>query len=211
MPGRLELDADVVEASVLATPYQAFPNRLMYPEPRTPECLAHGRTEPTPASKEYTVTIAEDIMVKRVVTVAADSPLLAVYRLFVEEDISGAPVVDETGEVVGVISARDLLRIANETHDDAVMDLHYYEAGPSFAPEEWKTDIEEFEDRLTQRSVSQVMTTGAISVSLNTPINEIADLLLKHRIHRVLVFDQENDNGPLVGLVSVFDMVALLR
>jgi CBS domain-containing protein len=155
--------------------------------------------------------VAEDIMERRVVTVAADSPLLAVYRLFVAEDISGAPVVDETGDVVGVISARDLLRTANETHDDAAMDLHYYENAASFDGEEWMTDIEEFEDRLTHRSVSQVMTTGAISVRRDTPINEIADLLLKHRIHRVLVVDDESDEGPLVGLVSVFDMVGLLR
>jgi CBS domain-containing protein len=157
------------------------------------------------------VTVAEDIMEKRVVTVAADSPLLAVYRLFVQEDISGAPVIDEAGDVVGVISARDLLRIANETHDDAAMDLHYYEASSSFTPDEWMTDIEDFEDRLTQRSVSQVMTTGAISVNRDTPINEIAELFMKHRIHRVLVFDPENDEGPLIGLVSVFDMMALLR
>ena len=155
--------------------------------------------------------VAEDIMERRVVTVAADSPLLAVYRLFVAEDISGAPVVDETGDVVGVISARDLLRTANETHDDAAMDLHYYENSASFDGEEWMTDIEEFEDRLTHRSVSQVMTTGAISVRRDAPINEIADLLLKHRIHRVLVVDEESDEGPLVGLVSVFDMVGLLR
>jgi len=157
------------------------------------------------------VTVASDIMQRQVITVAADSPLLAVYRLFVEEDISGAPVVNETGDVVGVISSRDLLRVANETHDDAVMDLHYYEGAPSFTGEEWMTDIEEFEDRLTHRSVSQVMTTGAISVRRETPINEIADLFLKHRIHRVLVLDEENDGGPLVGLVSVFDMVGLLR
>jgi CBS domain-containing protein len=158
-----------------------------------------------------TMKVAEDIMETRVVTVASDSPLLAVYRLFVEEDISGAPVVDDGGDVVGVISARDLLRIANETHDDAVMDLHYYEnGGGSFSAEEWMTDIEEFEDRLTQRSVSEVMTAGAISVRRDTPINEIAELMLKNRIHRVLVLDEENDEGPLVGLISVFDLVGLL-
>ncbi len=153
---------------------------------------------------------AEDIMERHVVTVAADAPLLAVYRLFVEEDISGAPVINEVGDVVGVISVRDLLRTANETHDDAIMDLHYYESGTSFPSEEWMTDIEEFEDRLTRRSVAEVMTTGAISVSRDAPVHEIAQLLLKHRIHRVLVLDEENDEGPLVGLVSVFDMVGLL-
>ncbi len=153
---------------------------------------------------------AEEIMETRVVTVSSDSPLLAVYRLFVEEDISGAPVVDDGGDVLGVVSARDLLRTANETHDEAVMDLHYYEDKASFQGREWMTDIEEFEDRLSHRTVSEVMTTGAISVRRDARINEIAELLLKHRIHRVLVLDEENDEGPLVGLVSVFDMVGLL-
>ncbi len=153
---------------------------------------------------------AEEIMESRVVTVSSDSPLLAVYRLFVEEDISGAPVVDDGGDVIGVVSARDLLRTANETHDEAAMDLHYYEDKASFQGREWMTDIEEFEDRLSHRTVSEVMTTGAISVRRDAPINEIAELLLKHRIHRVLVLDEENDEGPLVGLVSVFDMVGLL-
>jgi CBS domain-containing protein len=157
------------------------------------------------------MTVAEDIMERHVVTVAADAPLLVAYRLFVEEDISGAPVVDETGDVIGVLSTRDLLRTANETHDAAATDLHYYESGPVFPAEEWLTDVEEFEDRLTHRSVAQVMTTGVISVRRNTPVSEIADLLLKHRIHRVLVLDEEDDEGPLVGLVSVFDLVALLR
>jgi len=154
---------------------------------------------------------AEDIMETRVVTVSVDSPLLAVYRLFVEEDISGAPVVDDAGEVVGVVSVRDLLRTANETHDEAAMALHYYEGSPSFQDREWMTDIEEFEDRLSHRTVAEVMTTGAISVRRNSSISEIAGLLLKHRIHRVLVLDEENDEGPLVGLVSVFDMVDLLQ
>jgi CBS domain-containing protein len=157
------------------------------------------------------MTVAEDIMQRRVVTVASDSPLLAVYRLFMEEDISGAPVVDETGEVVGVISTRDLLRTANETHDAAIDDLHYYESSHVFRTEEWLTDVEEFEDRLTHRNVAEVMTTGVISVRRDTPVSAIADLLLKHRIHRVLVLDDDDDEGPLVGLVSVFDLVSLLR
>ena len=155
--------------------------------------------------------VAEDIMEARVITVAADAPLLTVYRLFAEEDISGAPVVDESGDVVGVISARDLLRTANEAHDDAVTDLHYYEESASFPGREWLTDIEEFEDRLTHRTVAEVMTTGAISVRRDSSISEVADILIKHRIHRVLVLDEENDDGPLVGLVTVFDMIQLLR
>jgi len=149
-------------------------------------------------------------MEPRVVTVSADTPLLNVYRLLVAEDISGAPVVNDTGDVVGVVSTRDLLRTANETHDEAVVDLHYYEGVFSFQEDEWKTDIEDFEDRLSQRSVSEVMTTGVISVRPDAPVSDIAALMKKHRIHRVLVLDEDNDEQALVGLVSVFDLVELL-
>ena len=156
------------------------------------------------------MTIAADIMEKRLVTVAADAPLLSVYRLFVAEDISGAPVVNESGDVVGVVSSRDLLRTANETHDEAVLDLHYYAGTSTAGLDDWRTDVEEFEDRLTRRTVSEVMTTGVISIRPDAPIESVAKLMLKHRIHRVLVIDEDNDEEPLVGLVSVFDLVGLL-
>jgi len=157
-----------------------------------------------------TTTIASDIMEPRVVTVSADAPLLSVYRLFVSEDISGAPVVNDMGDVVGVVSIRDLLRTANETHDEAAADLHYYEGGFSFQEDEWKTDVQDFEDRLSQRAVSDVMTTGVISINPDATVSDIASLMQKHRIHRVLVLDEDQDEQPLVGLVSVFDLVGLL-
>lgn len=156
------------------------------------------------------MTTAADIMESQVVTVSADAPLLSVYRLFVSEDISGAPVVNDTGDVVGVVSTRDLLRTANETHDEAAVDLHYYEGGFSFQDDEWKTDVEDFEDRLTQRDVSEVMTTGVISIPPDATVSDIAALMQKHRIHRVLVLDEDNDEQALVGIVSVFDLVGLL-
>jgi CBS domain-containing protein len=156
------------------------------------------------------MTSAADIMESRVVTVSADMPLLNVYRLFVAEDISGAPVMNDTGDVVGVVSTRDLLRTANETHDEAAVDLHYYEGVFSFQEDEWKTDVQDFEDRLSQRSVSEVMTTGVISIRPDAPVSDVAALMHKHRIHRVLVLDEDNDEQALVGLVSVFDLVGLL-
>ncbi len=49
---------------------------------------------------------AKDIMQTQVVSVGSDDPLPSVYRLFADEEISGAPVVDESGTVVGVVSIR---------------------------------------------------------------------------------------------------------
>jgi len=157
------------------------------------------------------VTRAEDIMRTDVITVYDDEPLLKVHRLFVEEDISGAPVLDEDDEVVGVISSRDLLRVMSQEHDAQQEDRHYYTGSASLDDREWLTDIEEFEDRLAKRTVSEAMTTEVISVAPDATVPEIAKLLLGHRIHRVLVLDSEDDEGPLVGLISVFDLVTLLR
>jgi len=157
------------------------------------------------------VTKAKDIMQTDVIAVYEDEPLLKVHRLFVDEDISGAPVLDEDDEVVGVISSRDLLGVMSQEHDAAQEDRHYYTGSSSLDDREWLTDIEEFEDRLAKRAVSEAMTTEVISVAPDTTVPEIVKLLLRHRIHRVLVLDDEDDEGPLVGLISLFDLVTLLR
>jgi CBS domain-containing protein len=55
-------------------------------------------------------TTAADLMTRAVVSVGPDTPLLEVYRLFVSEQIHGAPVMDEEERLIGVISSSDLLR-----------------------------------------------------------------------------------------------------
>ena len=156
------------------------------------------------------MTLARNIMESHVVTVTPDTPLLSVHRLFADEDISGAPVVDEVGEVVGVVSWRDLMRSANDEHDQSAEELHYYSGSGALDRPEWLDDIEAFEDRLSRRTVSEVMTNGVISVPIDASVKEMAGLMVQHHIHRVLVLDEERDEGPLAGIVSVFDLVKLL-
>ena len=57
---------------------------------------------------------ARNIMQSQVVSVSPDDPLPSVQRLFFEEEIHGAPVVDDQGRVVGLISTIDLLHAAAE-------------------------------------------------------------------------------------------------
>jgi len=157
------------------------------------------------------MTVAREIMEKQVVTVTADSSLLSVYRLFAETDISGAPVVEQTGEVVGVVSWRDLLRAVNEDHDKSVDDLHFYSNDSTLGYREFLSEGEEIEERLARQTVSEVMTTDVITVPVDATVEQMAGLMVEHRIHRVLVVDEKREEGPLVGIVSVLDLVALLR
>ncbi len=61
---------------------------------------------------------ARDIMQTNPITVSPDASLTQADRLFVEEDISGAPVVDDDGKVVGVVSTTDLIRAIPEELDE---------------------------------------------------------------------------------------------
>ncbi len=150
---------------------------------------------------------ARDVMQSHVITVSPESPLLDVQRLFVEEEINGAPVVDDAGRLLGVVSTRDLLRATADEHDTAASETRYFRDELEFSGPDWGSVLEDFQDRLAERSVSEVMTSGSVAVSPSARIAEIAALMRRERVHRVLVAE----NGLLVGIISSFDLVALLE
>lgn len=148
-----------------------------------------------------------DVMQGSVVTVGPDDPLLSVHRLFVQQEISGAPVVDETGRLLGVVSATDLLRGVEEEHDTAATEPRYLRDYMEFSGPDWADTPEDFQDRLAERTVAEVMTPGGVSVTPDTPVPDLAKTMRQNRVHRVLVLEGET----LVGIVSTFDLVGLLE
>jgi CBS domain-containing protein len=163
-----------------------------------------------PVGEEIAVKTAKDIMQTQIVSVGLDDPLLSVYRLFADEEISGAPVVDESGKVVGVVSIRDLIRATSDEQENSLVDADYFHDGLVNSKESWLMAGEDFEETLSHRVVSDVMTADVISVTPDAPIREIVHRILTDRIHRVLVVDRRGDEDALVGLISLFDLVALL-
>ena len=153
---------------------------------------------------------AKDIMQTQVVSVGSDDPLPSVYRLFADEEISGAPVVDESGTVVGVVSIRDLIRATREDQESSFVDSSYFRDGFFDAGGSCLMSGDDFEGNLSLRMVSEVMTAGVIAVAPDTPVSEIVKTILSDRIHRVLVVEHRRDKDALVGLISLFDLVALL-
>lgn len=150
---------------------------------------------------------ARSIMQTHVVSVSPQDPLSSVHRLFFEENINGAPVVDEQEFVVGVITSKDLLRAAADEHDSARGDPGYFRELLEFSGPDWETAPEGYLARLRERTVEEYMTEDAISVSPDAGIPEVARTLRSHGVHRVLVVDA----GRLVGIISTFDLVGLLE
>jgi CBS domain-containing protein len=150
---------------------------------------------------------ARDVMQTYLISVNPETPLLEVHRLFVDEEINGAPVVDEAGRLLGVISSVDLLRAVEEEHDAASTESSYLRDFLEFSGPDWQEGSNDFKDRLGERTVGDAMTRGGITVSPETLVPEVAATLRKHRIHRVFVVDGEQ----LCGVISTFDLVALLE
>jgi CBS domain-containing protein len=146
-------------------------------------------------------------MQTHLISVNPETPLLAVHRLFVDEEITGAPVVDETGRLLGVISSVDLLRAVEEEHDAASAGSRHFQDILEFSGPEWQEGPDNFQDRLGEQTVSDAMTRGGITVAPETTVSDVAATLRKHRIHRVFVVDGDQ----LCGVISTFDLVALLE
>jgi CBS domain-containing protein len=150
---------------------------------------------------------AADVMQRSVVALSPEASLIDAHRVLVEEEIHGAPVVDEMGTVVGVVTSTDLLRAVAQEHESAgfVSDAVVREA-LEFGPPAW-TVPEDFQDRLANRQVREVMTEGAFTVEEATRVQEVAELLHRQRIHRVWVVKE----GRPTGVVSALDLLPLVR
>ena len=144
---------------------------------------------------------AIDIMTKDPITVSPQMTCEEVAETFIENKISGAPVVDKEGNLVGVISMIDVL-MASEGFDS--INLGYFEQGISDV-----LDTEGFQyDLVTVGFASDFMNTTVHSVLPNTPIEEVAKMMYDQHIHRIIIVD-EKTNKP-VGIVSTFDLLKLI-
>ena len=149
---------------------------------------------------------ASDIMQTQVVTVSPSDPLHTVQRLFFEEEVHGAPVVDETSRVRGMISSMDLIRAVMEGSDSST-GVDFTDAFEQLGRPPWDAASDEFQDRLGEAVVADAMTESIVTVDPTTPIPEVALLLRQNRIHRVLVVKGDN----LLGIISSFDLIRLLE
>jgi CBS domain-containing protein len=141
---------------------------------------------------------ASDVMTSNVISVSPDMTVREVAQIFVDNGISGAPVVDPDGHVAGMISEGDLLRRS--------------EIGTEARPRTSWLDLwsasHEARDYIKTHAmkVRDVMTTDVVTVEPDTSLGEVAGLLETRRIKRVPV----TNAGRLVGIVSRANLVQAL-
>jgi CBS domain-containing protein len=150
---------------------------------------------------------AKSIMQTHLVTVSPDARLDGVRQLFLDEEINGAPVIDEDFRLLGVITTSDLLYAAADEHDASRGDPRYFRELFEHAGPDFEDAPEGFIDRLSERTARDYMTESVVTVPPDATVAAVARQLRENHIHRVLV----SDGGILTGIISTFDLVALLE
>jgi len=147
-------------------------------------------------TKAFTELTAADVMSRNVVTVPQTMLLHHAAHLLAREQISGAPVVDAAGRCVGILSATDFVRWADNGPGPVnVTQAHCFCA-------DWQVVNLEM---LPKDEVRRHMSTDLVTADPATAIAELARRMLDAHIHRIVVLDK---NRHPVGIVSSTDIVA---
>jgi CBS domain-containing protein len=138
---------------------------------------------------------ASDVMTCTILSVRPDATIAEAIRMMLDNRISGLPVVDEAGRLVGILTEGDLLRrgeTGTERHRPRWLEILM---GPGRLAEEYV--------RTHGRKIGEVMTRDPVCVSPDTPLKEVVQLMERRRIKRVPVLDGDVP----VGILSRADLM----
>jgi CBS domain-containing protein len=141
---------------------------------------------------------AADVMVRAVVTASPDTTVEGLARLMINLRISGVPVLDKDGRLVGIVSEGDLLRRV--------------ETGTEGHPPRWSAPFSSNSGLAAEyvkshaKRVDDIMTRGVFSVDETATLGDIADLMEAKKVKRVPVLRDDK----IVGIVSRADLLKVL-
>ncbi len=141
---------------------------------------------------------ARDIMTPRVVTVRPDATIAEAIRLMLQNRISGLPVVDAAGNLVGIVTEGDFLRRAEAGTEKRRPRWVEFILGPGRLANEYTHSH--------GRKIREVMTDTPVSVDEFTPVSQIVSLMEQRRIKRVPVVRA----NKLVGIVSRANLLHIM-
>ena len=147
--------------------------------------------------------LARDVMTRNVVCVRMATNLRELEKIFLEKRISGAPVVDDAGRLVGVISQTDLVYYHLTRGDRPFHGSDFYRSAQiERAFEGAGYQIEEYDIGL----VEEVMTPVVHTAAPETPVADLARHMAEKRVHRMIITEGEQ----VVGLVSAMDLLRVI-
>lgn len=147
----------------------------------------------------------ERIMQAKPRTVPPDMPLLQLDQLFLTEEVSGFPVVQED-RLVGVISRSDIVRSLATERSRVEQLSGFHHVLDEFTPDESMQSLDEIAAqvgvRFAELTVEDAMVRNVVTVEYSEPLKRLAEIMVEGHLHRIPVVN----GGRLVGLVTTIDL-----
>jgi CBS domain-containing protein len=163
---------------------------------------------PDIATLRLHAVLADDVMTPNPVSVREELTVHEAVVFLTERRISAAPVINDAGRPVGVVSEADILRHDREHAE------HMYWVPQKDVDRELTLgsgehlDVRSFEVEVPDVTrVKDIMNPAVYSVRRTTPISEVVHQLLKRRVHRLFVVDEDDS---LVGVITTLDILGRL-
>lgn len=144
------------------------------------------------------MTTARDIMTKDVITVYPDTEIAQAASLLLERHMNGLPVVDRDGSLKGIICQSDLV-----AQQEKIPLPSFFVLLDGIIPLNSPKHIEKEIQKMAALTVAEAMTTDLVTVDVQTSLEEIATLMVKHNIHTLPVLE----NGLLAGIIGMEDIL----
>jgi len=144
---------------------------------------------------------AEQLMTEHVITVTGSTPVRELAKIFLENKISGAPVLDNQGTVIGVVTESDLIDQNKKVHIPTVITIL-----DSFIFLERPGKMEKELKKMAGTTVEDIFAHKVVSVQKDTPLDEVATLMAEKKVHTLPVMDGKK----LVGVIGKSDIIRTL-
>jgi CBS domain-containing protein len=174
-----------------------------------------GRTTMTatvasPAKARLTlqVEMAAEMMSPNPISISADAPVSEAITMLTERGFSAAPVIDEAGRPVGVVSQADILVHEREQPKRLRQTPEYYTRS-ELAAAAGESLADGFQvEQVDPTPVRDIMTPVVFSVAPDTPARSVVEQIVALRVHRLFVVEPD---GALVGVISTTDLLRHLK
>ena len=143
-----------------------------------------------------------DIMTTDVVSAKRGTPVNELAKLMGARDISGVPVLDDDGSVVGIVTELDM--IVRNTRLDMPRFIQILDLGR--IPLERRSDYEHRMQHMLGTRAEDLMSEEVVTIGPDDSVEDLAELMVKRRVNPVPVVE----NGKLIGIVSRADIIDMM-
>ncbi len=144
---------------------------------------------------------AKDIMTREVITISPETEIAQAAKLLLVNRINGVPVIDNAGQIVGILCQSDLIIQQKNIPIPSLFTLL-----DGFIPLTSSKKLDKEVEKIAATKVADAMTPDPVTVNSDTGIEEIAALMVEKNYHTLPVVDA----GKLVGIVGKVDVLRTL-